>query len=161
MSAGWGRFIETLLSRIIPIIIGVILGVGVMVSQLLNRTLLASIPIYLRAGFTLLTNLLIVLLTAFTVVSMVGLAWIKDARDIMMETRDILDERLPHNPGSNPGRKRKRRVKVETSGGGALIGLIIGGLLGLPYGSGAVALLGFIGAIIGDILERESRKRRT
>ena len=90
---------------------------------------------------------------------MVGLAWFKDARGIMMETRDILDEQLPHNPGSNPG--RKKREKVETSGGGALIGLIIGGLLGLPYGSGAVALLGFIGAIIGDILERESRKRRT
>jgi len=53
-----------------------------------------------------------------------------------------------------------RRRKVETSGGGAIMGFVLGALIGLPYGSIWIFLLSIVGAFIGDYIEYKWRKRQ-
>lgn len=59
---------------------------------------------------------------------------------------------------SNPDEEEEE--DVETSGSGAFAGMIVGGALGLPFGPLGIIGGGVAGAIIGDNIERSSRKRR-
>ena len=156
MKRRWGDLVEALWRLIIPLTLTLILGITQLISPLLNSLYLSMIPEPLRSGFSLILNLLLILLVAFLVVGTLQLSWTRDIRD-------ILDERLPSGGGSmnNPGSsKRRKKKKVETSGSGAIMGLIIGALIGLPYGPIYTFILGLVGAFIGDLLEYEGRKRR-
>ena len=59
-----------------------------------------------------------------------------------------------------------QKEEIKTTGGGALIGMIFGGSIGIIFGPGGVILGGLIGALIGDELEKreleeEQRKKQT
>ena len=58
----------------------------------------------------------------------------------------------------------QRRSFEKTTGFGAFLGMVIGGLIGLPFGAGGLILGGLFGALIGNELESESvrkKKRRS
>ena len=48
-----------------------------------------------------------------------------------------------------------KKEEVKTTGGGALIGMILGGSIGILFGPGGVILGGLIGAILGDEYEKK------
>ena len=48
----------------------------------------------------------------------------------------------------------------ETTGFGAFIGMVVGGLLGLPFGAGGVVIGGLLGAILGNEMESESVREK-
>jgi len=50
--------------------------------------------------------------------------------------------------------------EINTSGAGAFLGLLIGGMLGLSAGGIGVLIGGIIGGIIGDTIEYESLKEK-
>ncbi len=61
----------------------------------------------------------------------------------------------PKNPSSsNPHQKENNEEK--TTGIGALAGMVVGGIIGLPFGAAGVLIGGVLGGIIGDLLEAES-----
>ena len=64
--------------------------------------------------------------------------------------------------GKDPDSRREE--EIITSGGGAFLGMVIGGGMGLLFGPAGVIIGGVIGAILGDQVERESirleRRRR-
>jgi hypothetical protein len=57
--------------------------------------------------------------------------------------------------GKNPSEKDE-----EPTGAGAFLGMVAGGALGLPLGPLGVLVGGILGAIAGNELEREKRKKR-
>ena len=51
-------------------------------------------------------------------------------------------------------KENEEKEVIKTTGGGALIGMIFGGSVGILLGPGGVILGGLIGALIGDEYER-------
>lgn len=48
---------------------------------------------------------------------------------------------------------------VKPSGAGALGGMVVGGALGVPFGPLGVLMGGAIGAVVGNQIEYEQRRR--
>ncbi|MDI6886511.1 MAG: hypothetical protein QMD22_09295 [archaeon] len=61
----------------------------------------------------------------------------------------------PHRSNPKEGREEER---IETSGAGALGGMVVGGALGLPFGPAGLVIGGVLGALLGNQVEYESKK---
>ena len=66
---------------------------------------------------------------------------------------------IPKGNPQNPEQKEKKEG-IKPSGGGAFVGMIVGGALGLLFGPIGVLVGGIIGSLIGNHIEYEGLKRR-
>ncbi|MHC1611547.1 MAG: hypothetical protein ACXQTW_08175 [Candidatus Methanospirareceae archaeon] len=72
------------------------------------------------------------------------------------DIKDLLNERLPKK-GGNP-KEGGKEERIETSGAGALGGMVVGGALGLPFGPFGIVIGGILGALLGNQVEYESKR---
>ena len=94
----------------------------------------------------------------------------KDIKELLDDINKLLSERLPIKPlqglrgcgaephRSNPKEMERREERIETSGAGALGGMVLGGVLGLPFGPAGIIIGGIIGALLGNQIEYESER---
>ncbi|KPV64162.1 MAG: hypothetical protein AOA65_1047 [Candidatus Bathyarchaeota archaeon BA1] len=154
----WEDFVSTVYSRILPLIAFVVVIMGV-VGALIQPALLKIEIAGMREALQLMMYV-----GALTLIVVVLFATYQIA--LSKDLKDILEEGLPL-PKSNPS-KEKREEKIETSGAGALAGMVLGGTLGLIFGSAGVIIGGILGALAGNQIEyeniraeRERRKKKT
>ena len=74
----------------------------------------------------------------------------------ILEKRNI---KINKQHSSNPSQKEKKE-EIETTGVGALAGMIFGGAIGLLGGFVGVLVCGIIGALIGNHIEYERERER-
>ena len=84
--------------------------------------------------------------------------------EISREIRNIKQSSSAIDPEeNNEEKKRKEKEPIKTTGFGAFGGMLIGGAIGLVFGTLGVLVGGILGAIIGDEWERmqiRERKKR-
>ncbi|RLI80320.1 hypothetical protein DRP04_08270 [Archaeoglobales archaeon] len=151
----WEDFIKVIFTRILPFFGFLLVITGYLYKSFFEENVL-KLEEGLREVMYGIIYILILILVAFTAYAAYNLAISKDIRD-------ILDERLSKsNPHRNPNSKKKEEEEEEirTSGAGALVGMIGGGLIGLPFGPTGVILGGLLGAIIGNQIEYEQERER-
>lgn len=160
MGRRWEDFVKALFTKILPVI-GFLLFVAGSLNFLFFEKSISELESGLGEAMRNLSLMLTILLVAFVAFACYNLAISKDIRD-------ILDERLPKkigNPG-NPTNKEgeEKEEEIRTSGAGALVGMVGGALIGLPFGPAGVVIGGLLGAIIGNQIEyeqeREKREKR-
>jgi len=142
----WEDFVSSIYTRIFPLIAFVVVIMGIM-GGLLQPVLLKIEITGMQEAFGLMMYV-----AALTLIIVVLFAFYQIA--IIKDIKDILKERLPVLK-SNPGEEKKEE-KTETSGVGALTGMVIGGIIGLIFGPAGVIVGGIITAILGNQAEYES-----
>jgi uncharacterized protein YcfJ len=83
-----------------------------------------------------------------------------DISEVKKGTKRI-EEKITRS-SSNPGRstEEEKEERIETTGVGALAGMVMGSILGLLFGSIGVIVGGILGALAGNQIEYEDRRRR-
>jgi hypothetical protein len=175
MGRRWEDFISAVYSKILPLIAFIVVIVGViggLFQSAFLRIEVAGIGEALQLiAYISLFTLVVVALFAFYQVAL--------SKDI----KELLNERLPIKPlqglrvnpsrvfggtggardgaephRSNPKEEEKKEERIETSGAGALGGMVVGGALGLPFGPAGVVIGGILGALLGNQVEYESKR---
>jgi hypothetical protein len=146
-------FILTIYTKILPLAITLVSAMVLL--SILFQSIFSKIEMAgMREAFGLMASLIMLTLVAFVLFAGYQIALSKDIKD-------LLEERLPLR--ADPDEKEKEE-RIETSGGGALVGMIVGGLLGLSFGPAGVIVGGILGALVGNQIEYESirmeRKKR-
>lgn len=96
-------------------------------------------------------GLLIVIVLMLSSFMFFGVPLSREVVEILLRIEE--NTRAPARPSaSDPERE------IRTSGGGAFIGMVLGGFLGLPLGPLGVLAGGILGALVGDRIEYESLK---
>lgn len=142
----WEDFVSSVYSRIFPLIAFVVVIMGI-AEWLLQPIFLKIEMAGMREAFRS-----IMYVAALTLIVIVLFAFYQIA--ISKDIKDILEERLP-TLKSNPSKKKKEE-KIETSGAGALAGMVLLGTVGLIFGPAGVIAGGILGALIGNQIEYES-----
>jgi len=86
-----------------------------------------------------------------------------DISDVKKGTKRIEEKitRVSSNPDRNIKEGKKEvEERIETSGIGALGGMVAGGIIGLLFGPGGVIIGGILGALAGNQIEYEDKRRR-
>lgn len=85
-----------------------------------------------------------------------------DISDVKKGTKRIEEKitRVSSNPSRNKDGEKEEEERIETSGVGALGGMVAGGILGLPFGPAGVIIGGILGAIAGNQIEYEDKRRK-
>ncbi|MDI6811005.1 MAG: hypothetical protein QMD80_04930 [archaeon] len=173
MGRRWEDFISAAYSKILPLIAFFVVIVGVIggfFKSVFLRIEVAGVGEALQLiAYISLFTLVVVALFAFYQVAL--------SRDI----KDLLNERLPIKPSQglrvspsgacgDTGRaregaeshrsnqKEEEEERIETSGAGALGGMVVGGVLGLPFGPAGLVIGGVLGALLGNQVEYESKR---
>ncbi len=117
-----------------------------------------GISVYME--FSRAESLILVLIALFVVFSLRIDALLDSLID---DVGYLVNPETMRNGGEKIDDEKEDRIE-ETTGFGAFVGMVIGGLIGLPFGAGGVVIGGLLGAIIGNEMEsesvREKRKRR-
>ncbi len=162
MGRRWEDFISAVYSKILPLIAFIVVVVGVIGG--LFQSVFLSIEV---AGIGEALQL-IAYISLFTLVVVALFAFYQVA--LSKDIKELLNERLPIKPlqglrgcgaephRSNPKEEEKKEERIETSGAGALGGMVVGGALGLPFGPAGVVIGGILGALLGNQVEYESKR---
>ena len=143
IEALWVRFVSTL--GFAGIILGLYLG---------------GVPLDVILGTA--TFLLVIFIALALALSIAPILSSVDRRleNVVERLEDMLSVLRRHPRSGRLARSKEERREVRTSGGGALAGMAIGGLIGLVGGPIGVIMGGLLGAVIGDQAEREQIKAR-
>ncbi|MHC1636091.1 MAG: hypothetical protein ACXQTS_05675 [Candidatus Methanospirareceae archaeon] len=160
MGKRWEDFVITFYSKILPLIAFIVVIVGVVMSSF--QDIFLKIEIGGGEAFRLLTYISLLILVVITLFAIYQIALIKDISEsldkLSKDIRELLVKKLPKS-GSNP-KEIEKEERVETSGAGALGGMVVGGVLGLPFGPVGIIIGGIIGALLGNQIEYEIRRAR-
>jgi len=102
----------------------------------------------------------------FTALSIIvaGIFWLiislEEKHDKLIRILEKIERNTRYAPNGGLVEETENEEEEKTSGAGAFLGLIIGGLLGLSVGGAGVLVGGIVGGLIGDLIESESIKER-
>ncbi len=140
----WEEFVKAVYLKILPLVVSLVIIIGYLSNFLLKDVIPLIAEEGMRRALYLITHLLLLVIIGMYMFAIYQLGLTKDIRD-------ILYERLPTKCS-----QEEKREEIKTSGGWAIAGMIIGGVLGIPFGPIGIVIGGVLGALVGNQLEYEA-----